>query len=68
MGSGFHPYILATEVWLYVAVALHLFLRRVMVWSMKAQMTSDLDTGALIMTKRRRGPVDCLPHQSDSDG
>jgi len=35
-------YIWATEGWLYVAVVLDLYSRRVVGWSMKAQMTAEL--------------------------
>ncbi len=58
-------YIWATEGWLYVAVVLDLFSRRIVGWSMKAQMTADLVTDALMMAIWRRGPADSLLHHSD---
>jgi len=58
-------YIWATEGWLYVAVVLDLFSRRVVGWSMKAQMTADLVVDALVMAVWRRGPADKLLHHSD---
>ena len=58
-------YIWATEGWLYVAVVLDLFSRRVVGWSMKAQMTAELVTDALVMALWRRGPAEKLMHHSD---
>ena len=58
-------YVWATEGWLYVAVVLDLFSRRVVGWSMKAQMTAELVTDALIMAIWRRGPAGSLLHHSD---
>lgn len=58
-------YIWATEGWLYVAVVLDLFSRRVIGWSMKAQMTAELVMNALTMALWRRGPADSLLHHSD---
>lgn len=58
-------YIWATEGWLYVAVVLDLYSRRVVGWSMKAKMTSDLVIDALMMAIWRRGPAEKLLHHSD---
>ena len=58
-------YIWATEGWLYVAVVLDLYSRRVVGWSMKAQMTAELVTDALVMALWRRGPAENLLHHSD---
>jgi len=58
-------YIWATEGWLYVAVVIDLFSRRVVGWSMKARMTADLVTDALLMAIWRRGPAERLLHHSD---
>jgi len=57
-------YIWATEGWLYVAVVLDLYSRRVVGWSMKAQMTAELVTDALVMALWRRGPAENLLHHS----
>ena len=54
-----------SEGWLYVAVVLDLFARRVVGWSMHPTMTAQLVTDALIMAVWRRGAVDALLHHSD---
>jgi putative transposase len=48
-----------------VAVVLDLFSRRVVGWSMRASMTAQLVTDALIMALWRRGRPDALLHHSD---
>ena len=48
-------YIWTAEGWLYVAVVLDLFSRRVVGWSMSAAMTAQLVTDALMMAIWRRG-------------
>ena len=48
-------FIWTVEGWLYVAAVIDLFSRRVVGWSMKAEMTAQLVTDALIMTIWRRG-------------
>lgn len=48
-------YLWTLEGWLYVAVVLDLFSRRVVGWSMQATMTSQLVTDALLMAVWRRG-------------
>jgi len=58
-------YIWTTEGWLFLAVVLDLFSRRVVGWSMKSQMTAELVTDALIMALWRRGPITGLLHHSD---
>jgi putative transposase len=58
-------YIWTAEGWLYVAVVLDLFSRRVVGWSMSASMTAQLVTDALIMALWRRGKGDALLHHSD---
>ena len=42
-------YIWTTEGWLYFAAVLDLFSRRIVGWSMSAQMTSELVADALMM-------------------
>jgi len=53
------------EGWLYLAVVLDLFTRRVVGWSMNNAMTADLVTDALVMAVWRRGKPDELMHHSD---
>lgn len=48
-----------------MAAVIDLFSRRVVGWSMKAEMTAALVTDALIMAIWRRGKPDALLHQSD---
>ncbi len=55
----------AACLWLYVAAVVDLFSRRVVGWAMKAEMTAQLVTDALIMAIRRRGKPDSLLHHSD---
>ena len=58
-------YVWSAEGWLYVAVVLDLFSRRVVGWSMKSQMTVELVTDALLMALWRRGTTEELVHHSD---
>ena len=58
-------YIWTAEGWLYVAVVLDLFSRRVVGWSMQASMTSQLVADALMMAVWRRGRPQELIHHSD---
>ena len=58
-------YIWTAEGWLYVAVVIDLYSRRVVGWSMRASMTADLVTEALTMALWRRGKPDALMHHSD---
>ncbi len=58
-------YVWTTEGWLYVAVVLDLFSRRVVGWSMHSQRTAQLVTDALLMAIWRRGPSQALLHHSD---
>jgi putative transposase len=58
-------YVWTGEGWLYVAVVLDLFSRRIVGWSMQAAMTSQLVTDALLMAVWRRGPATALLHHSD---
>jgi putative transposase len=58
-------YIWTAEGWLYVAAVIDLYSRRVVGWSMSAEMTSDLVTNALMMALWRRGKSDALLHHSD---
>ena len=58
-------YIWTAEGWLYVAAVVDLFSRRVVGWAMKAEMTAQLVTDALLMAIWRRGKPDSLLHHSD---
>lgn len=57
-------YIWTAERWLYVAVVLDLFSRRVVGWSMKVDRDASLVMDAL-MAVWRRGKADALLHHSD---
>jgi putative transposase len=58
-------YLWTREGWLFVAVVLDLFSRRVVGWSMHPAMTTQLVTDALTMAVWRRGAMDALLHHSD---
>jgi putative transposase len=58
-------YIWTAEGWLYVAAVIDLFSRRVVGWSMKAEMTAQLVADALVMAIWRRGKPNALLHHSD---
>jgi Integrase core domain len=58
-------YVWTAEGWLYVAIVIDLFSRRVVGWSMSAAMTAQLVTDALVTAIWRRGKPDALLHHSD---
>lgn len=58
-------YVDTAEGWLFLAVVLDLFSRRVVGWSMQEQMTSQLVMDALTMALWRRGKPQALIHHSD---
>jgi putative transposase len=58
-------YIWTAEGWLYVAVVLDLYSRRIVGWSMQESMTSQLVADALMMAVWRRGKPIELIHHSD---
>jgi putative transposase len=58
-------YLWTAEGWLYVAAVLDLFSRRVVGWSMSAQMAAQLVTDAMLMAIWRRNPQCALLHHSD---
>jgi transposase InsO family protein len=58
-------YIWTAEGWLYVAAVIDLLSCRVVGWSMKAEMSAQLVTDALLMAIWRRGRPDALLHHSD---
>jgi putative transposase len=58
-------YIWTREGWLYLAVVLDLFSRRVIGWSMKCTMATCLVSNALQMALLQRNPSKGLLHHSD---
>lgn len=58
-------YIPTQEGWLYLAVILDMFSRRIVGWAMNARMTQQLVCTALQMALRQRQPVGPLIHHSD---
>ena len=58
-------YIWTGEGWLFLAVVVDLFSRRVVGWSMQSSMTAQLVLDALIMALWRRGKPTELLHHSD---
>lgn len=58
-------YIRTLEGWLYLAVVLDLFSRKVVGWAMARRMTVELVKKALLMAVGRRGPGPGLIHHSD---
>jgi putative transposase len=58
-------YVDTAEGWLYFAVVLDLFSRRIVGWSMSAQMTAQFVMDALTMALWRRGRPKELLHHSD---
>jgi putative transposase len=58
-------YIPTQEGWLYLAVILDLFSRRIVGWAMSKRMTQQLVCTALEMALRQRQPVEPLIHHSD---
>lgn len=58
-------YIWSAEGWLYLAIVLDLYSRRVIGWSMKAEMTAQLVADALMMAVWRRGKPESVMHHSD---
>lgn len=55
-------YLWTAEGWLYVAVVLDLFSRRIVGWSMKAERDAQLVMDALMMAVWRGGKADALLH------
>jgi len=64
-GVADFTYLWTAEGWLYVAVVVDLFSRRVVGWSMQATMTAQLVTDALVMAIWRRGRPRTVLHHSD---
>jgi transposase InsO family protein len=58
-------YIPTGEGWLYLAVILDLFTRKVVGWAMREHMRAELTMAALTMAIQRRRPTPGLVHHSD---
>ena len=58
-------YIRTKESWLYLAVVLDLFSRRIVGWAMSKRITSNLVIAALKMAVEQRKPAAGLLHHSD---
>ena len=58
-------YIATGEGWLYLAVILDLFTRKVVSWAMREHMRAELTIAALTMAIQRRCPGPGLIHHSD---
>lgn len=58
-------YVWTAEGWLFVAVVLDLYSRRVVGWSMQPTMTAQLVMDALLMAIFRRGRPKAVLHHSD---
>jgi len=58
-------YVVTREGWLYVAVVINLFSRRIVGWAMSARLTVELALDALTMALEQRNPPPGLLHHSD---
>src|SRR3954468_8012245 len=58
-------YIRTGQGWLYLAVILDLFTRKVVGWAMREHMRAELTMAALTMAIQRRRPAPGLMHHSD---
>jgi len=63
--AGDLTYVWTTEGWLYLAVILDLYSRRVIGWAMGQRLTVDLAEQALTMALANRAPTAGLLHHSD---
>ena len=63
--AGDITYVWTTEGWLYLAVLLDLYSRRVVGWAMGTRLTVELAEHALIMARVNRQPRAGLLHHSD---
>jgi putative transposase len=63
--AGDITYIPTTEGWLYLAVVIDLFSRKVIGWSMGERITAELATNALEMAQKARGVVAGVIYHSD---
>jgi transposase InsO family protein len=58
-------YVRTCEGWLYLNVVIDLYSRKVVGWSLKPRLNSDLATDALRMAYQQRQPAKGLMHHSD---
>ena len=63
--AGDMTYIWTAEGWLYLAVVLDLYSRRVIAWGMGSRLTQDLVTAALTMAVEHRRPAGGVLHHTD---
>lgn len=63
--AGDLTYVWTREGWLYLAVLLDLYSRRVVGWAMGQRLTSELAEQALLMALMNRTPTAGLVHHSD---
>ena len=61
-------YLRTREGWLYLAIILDAFSRKVVGWAMKERLTTDLTLDALDMAYQHRKPPPGLIHHSDRGG
>ena len=61
-------YIRTHEGWLYLAVVLDLYSRKVIGWSMQNRITKELVLDALLMAVWRRNPISTVTVHSDQGG
>lgn len=63
--AGDITYVWTAEGWLYLAVVLDLYSRRVIAWGMSSRLTQDLATTALTMAVAHRRPAEGVLHHTD---
>jgi putative transposase len=63
--AGDITYIATREGWLYLAVVLDLYSRRVIAWGMGSRLTQELATAALTMAVEHRRPANGVLHHTD---
>jgi len=63
--AGDITYIWTTEGWLYLAVVLDLYSRRVIAWGMGSRLTQELARAALTMALEHRRPARGVVHHTD---
>jgi putative transposase len=61
-GSTYSTYVRTWEGWLYLAVVMDLYSRRIVGWSTKPTMARELVLDATLMAVRRRKPIHTLIH------
>ena len=63
--AGDITYVWTAEGWLYLAVVLDLYSRRVIAWGMGSRLTQELATAALTMAIEHRRPARGVVHHTD---